>query len=96
MLGALDFYLSKPLEIVLVAERSDPIAAMLLEEVHAAYLPNKTIQWVDPDRELESISPLLAGKSQLDGKPTVYVCHNFTCAAPVTDREDLQRLLAGN
>jgi uncharacterized protein YyaL (SSP411 family) len=29
--------------------------------------------------------PLLAGKAQVDGKPTLYVCEGFACQAPVTD-----------
>jgi uncharacterized protein YyaL (SSP411 family) len=57
------------------------------------YLPNKTFQLVGPDEPLEKISPLLHGKSQIDGKPTVYVCQNFTCSAPVTSRQELKPLL---
>jgi len=96
MLGALDLYLSKPIEVVLVAEENDPAAQRLLAQIHNTYLPNKTIRRVSPAEELEKISPLLAGKSQIEGKSTVYVCHNFTCAAPVTEWEELEPLLMGS
>ena len=29
--------------------------------------------------------PLLAGKTRVDGKPTLYVCERFVCRKPVTD-----------
>ena len=93
MLGALDFHLSKPAEIVMVAETDDPDARGIVQQVQDSYLPNKTLQWVSPDARLEEISPLLEGKSQVGGKPTVYVCRNFTCAPPVTDWEGLKPLL---
>ncbi len=93
MLGALDLHLSKPVEIVMVAGRDDPDARGIMQRVQDSYLPNKTLQWVDPDARLEEVSPLLAGKSQLDGKPTVFVCRNFTCAPPVTSWEALRPLL---
>ncbi len=95
MLGALDFHLSKPAEIVMVAGRDDPDARGIVQQVQDSYLPNKTLQWVSPDARLEEISPLLEGKSQVGGKPTVYVCRNFTCAPPVTDWEGLKPLLEG-
>ena len=66
-----------------------------MQQVQDSYLPNKTLQWVSPDARLEEISPLLEGKSQVGGRPTVYVCRNFTCAPPVTDWEGLEPLLEG-
>ena len=93
MLGALDFHLSMPAEIVMVAGKEDADARGVVQQVQDSYLPNKTFQWVSPDARLEDISPLLEGKSQVGGKPTVYVCRNFTCAPPVTDWEGLKPLL---
>jgi uncharacterized protein YyaL (SSP411 family) len=31
--------------------------------------------------------------SLVEGKPAAYVCENFTCKAPVTDRKQLSDLL---
>jgi uncharacterized protein len=93
MLCALDLYLNKPKEIVVVGKRDDPATAELIKEIHSLYLPNKTLQLADPGEPLEKISPLLEGKRQVDDKPTVYVCHNFTCSQPVTNREALRPLL---
>ncbi len=95
MLSALDFYLEKPKEIVLVGKRGDPAQQELLRKIHSLYLPNKILQAVEPGEPLEKVSPLLQGKTQLNGKPTVYVCHNFTCSAPVVEWENLKQLLEG-
>ncbi|HEX2226759.1 MAG TPA: thioredoxin domain-containing protein [Candidatus Binatia bacterium] len=93
MLAALDFYLVKPKEIVIIGELNDSATAELLKGVHSNYIPNSTLQWLRPDEPLGEIAPLLEGKSQVDGKATAYVCHNFTCSAPVNRWEDLKPLL---
>ncbi len=93
MLCALDFYLRKPKEIVLVGKPEDSGTNELLAEIHSSYLPNMTLQLVDPDQPLNEISPLLAGKTQIAGNATAYVCQNYTCSAPVTRREELRSLL---
>jgi uncharacterized protein YyaL (SSP411 family) len=93
MLGALDFYLAQPKEIVIVGEPNDPATVELLNGVHSHFLPNSTLQWVRPDESLDNIAPLLKGKSQVNGKATAYVCHSFTCSAPVTTWEDLKTLV---
>ena len=93
MLCVLDLYLNEPKEIVVVGKREYPNTAKLIGQIHSLYLPNKTLQLVGPEEPLEKISPLLRGKTQIDGQPTVYVCHNFTCSAPVTSWPDLKPLL---
>ena len=95
MLCALDFYLRKPKEVVLIGNPEDSKTAELLAVINSIYTPNLTLQLVAPHQPLEKISPLLAGKTQIDGNATAYVCHNYTCSAPVTDPAELKSLLAG-
>jgi uncharacterized protein len=93
LLCALDLYLNPPKEIVIVGEREDFRTKALEKEVRSFYLPNKTLQLISPTTALETVSPLLQGKSQVNGQPTAYVCQNFTCSPPVTTPAELAALL---
>ena len=37
--------------------------------------------------------PLLADRGAIEGRPTAYVCRNYTCQLPVTEPEALGRQL---
>ena len=91
MLCAVDFYTQKPREIVVVGSPHRH-APRCWSASARTYLPNRTLTVVDPAQG-EPLPSLLQGKGQLDGKPTVYVCHNMTCSAPVTEWADLEPLL---
>ena len=93
LLCALDFYIEKPKEVVVVGERNEPSINELLTKIHSVYQPNITIQLMSPTEPLDKVSPLLSGKSQINGQPTIYVCHNFTCSAPVTSWDQLRPVL---
>ncbi len=93
LLCALDFYLAKPKEIFVVGDRQFAGTKEILAGIHSLYLPNMTLQLANPGEPLEKISPRLSGKTQLTGKPTIYVCQNYTCSTPVTSWPELQRLL---
>jgi hypothetical protein len=75
-LCALDLYLSTPREIAIVGRPADDVARAVL----AGFDPNTVVAF-GPSEDV----PLLAGKAQVDGRPTVYVCERFACQAPVTD-----------
>jgi len=91
MLAAADFYLRKPREVVLVGSRDEPATADLLARLHAAYVPNRTVILADPGAPARL--PLAEGKTRLDGRTTAYVCHDYTCSAPVTTWDALAPLL---
>jgi len=74
-LCALDLHLSPPRELAIVGRPDDEVALNELAE----WQPNAVVAF-GPSENV----PLLAGKERIDGKPTLYVCERFACAAPVT------------
>ena len=95
-LGALDFYLSRPKEIVIVGERGDSNTDALLAEVHRHYTPNRVLLGTsDGDGIAHDVDglPLLVDRHQIDGLATAYVCENYVCQLPVTDPQALARQL---
>lgn len=94
MLCALDLYLSKPKEVVIVGRRGNPAVESLVAAVHHRYVPNKILVLLDElGRGKEWELPLSAGKASVNGQPTAYVCERFSCSPPVTDRAQLELLL---
>lgn len=93
MLCALDFYLAKPKEIVLVGARTHPAMNDLLAKIYGRYVPNKTLVVVDGNNGPDLVPAAAKGKTAINDKPTAYVCHNFTCSQPVTDWDTLETLL---
>jgi len=63
----------------------------LLAEVRQRFLPNTVLALKKPDEV--SLLPLLEGRTLLDGKPAAYVCENYTCKLPVTNAQELGKLL---
>lgn len=95
MLVALDFYLAQPPEIAIIGETGAEDTAALVDAVHGRYLPNKVmaLRTSDTDEDIESLVPLLEGKTMLDGQATAYVCRNYACQQPVTTPEALAEQL---
>jgi uncharacterized protein YyaL (SSP411 family) len=88
LLCALDFYMGRTKEIAIIGNPGDEGTRRLLDEVFLTYMPNKVIACGTGE-----YPSLLREKSQVGGRPTAYVCENFTCKLPVTTPEDLASLL---
>ena len=92
-LGALDFYLSQPKEIVIVGERGDTRTDTLLTEVHKNYMPNRVLLGTSHGDDTDDGLPLLMERHKIDGMATAYVCENYICQLPVTEPQALARQL---
>lgn len=89
MLCALDFYLSKPKEIVLVANGPSNSLSELLGVVWRTYLPNRIIVCSTEDHDVAAAEvPLLANRPPRRD-PQVFVCEAYTCLKPTQDLAEL-------
>ncbi len=89
---ALDFALGPPQELVVAGERNDPGLREILKILRATYLPQMTILFNQQGKEggeLATVAPGVVDKLSRDGKPTIYLCENFSCQEPITDPEEL-------
>ena len=87
LLAALERALAAPLEVALVGDGPD--LAALRREVLGRLLPAAVTLSGPPDADDER-SPLLAGRSTVDGHATAYVCERFACRVPVTSPDALR------
>jgi uncharacterized protein len=93
-LCALDFHLGRPKEIALIGDPGTNEYVSLVREVWRGFLPNKVLAQSSPDNpEALEILPLLRDRPQIEGKPTAYVCENYTCKQPVSTPNDLANQL---
>ena len=93
-LGALDFYLSRAKEVVIIGERGDADADALLAEVYRHYIPNRVLLGAGEGDDSATGLPLLADRRMIDGKATAYLCENYVCQLPVNDARAFARQLA--
>jgi uncharacterized protein YyaL (SSP411 family) len=76
--------------VAVVGEADDPATARLHAVALAATPPGAAVALGSPGGHSLSAAgraavPLLEHRTLVDGKPAAYVCHHFTCDAPVTD-----------
>jgi uncharacterized protein len=89
-LGAMDFYLSTPKEIALIAPAASSDALPLAREIWGRYLPNKVVaQVAEGDERAAELIPLLRDRQAVGGRATAYVCENYTCRQPVNTPGEL-------
>jgi uncharacterized protein YyaL (SSP411 family) len=90
LLSALDAYLSEGCEIAIIGAADSHEVRAFVKEIYSRYLPNKVIAAAAPEDERAGQGiKLLEGRSLVEGKAAVYVCHNYACLLPATTVEEL-------
>jgi uncharacterized protein YyaL (SSP411 family) len=90
LLQAMHFHFAPRREVALVGDSLEP----LLRVVRGVFRPNVVLAGMRPgDPEARDQIPLLRGREALDGRPAAYVCEKFACKLPVSEPEELARLL---
>ena len=95
MLVAFAFQQEEPAQIVIAGERDDPYTQALLRVVHERFRPNKILLLADATAraELGPTLPSLNAMTPRNGRPTAYVCRQFSCEQPVDEPAALRELL---
>lgn len=90
---AVDYYLSAPSHIVIAGDRADPGVQEMLAMAGRTFMPDTTIIYNDPEFKTDNMEliPVAANQIAIDGRPTAYVCENFTCQRPVNTTEELRQ-----
>jgi uncharacterized protein YyaL (SSP411 family) len=90
-LAVAEAWLAGPPEIAVVGEPGDERTRALHQTALRAAPPGAVLAIGDGGA---AEVPLLAGRCLVDEAPAAYVCRQFTCQAPVTTPEQLERALA--
>jgi uncharacterized protein len=84
---ALDDLLGPAHELILADGQSPEETAHVLRSINARFLPSALVARRPADTDDDSLPPILhetlAGKTSLDGEPTLYVCERGTCHPPI-------------
>ena len=90
LLRALERLLGGPVELAIVGDPEDPATGELVSAFRAQWRPAAVVA---VGEEGATQPELLADRPRVDGQPAAYVCRNFACERPVTDPDDLAKLL---
>jgi uncharacterized protein YyaL (SSP411 family) len=94
MLSALDYYLDRPKQVVLVAAEEVAEVRPFLDKLAGRFLPNRVIVSGvagEGSHRLRKLTPLLEERIARDGEATAYVCEGRVCELPTTDPEIFER-----
>jgi uncharacterized protein YyaL (SSP411 family) len=96
MLIALDMFLGPMPEIVILGSRQQEATAEAIFKLHHTYIPSRVVACRDPggsQYRSPHLDPLFAGKTPAEVEPTLFVCRDFACQAPVSGPEEADKLL---
>ncbi|MBI3964794.1 MAG: thioredoxin domain-containing protein, partial [Chloroflexi bacterium] len=87
LLCAADFAIGPVREIAVVGPSESPETSALRQVFERSYLPNRVVVFGNQAASSDHIAtlPLLADRVPINGRPTAYVCEQYTCQLPVTE-----------
>ncbi|NLM27339.1 MAG: thioredoxin domain-containing protein [Clostridiaceae bacterium] len=95
MLTSYLVYMQPPQEIIVVSNEPENTLMQYVDIVRNNFRPfTSLLIYGSKYKELEDVIPYISGYTAPDGKTHAYVCKNFACEMPVSDLDDLRRLLS--
>ncbi len=80
------------MQVVVLGNQYEKQTQQLLESIFSFSIPNRYLQIVASNTTLPASHPV-AGKTQIDGKPTVYICQGTSCELPITEVDEVKNII---
>jgi uncharacterized protein YyaL (SSP411 family) len=91
---ALLFAESGSKEVVIVTDKITEEAGEMIRFLQEEFSPFTLSLVYSRDNEtIKELAPFISEYQPVNGKPTAYICENFSCQAPITDCELLEKSL---
>ncbi len=96
LMQALDFAIGPSSEVVIAGSPKADDTKEMLDALGHEFIPNKVVIFHPTDEESPEITDLVnytGDLKSIEGRSTAYVCHNYSCQFPTTDKEKMLELL---
>ncbi len=94
LLQAFGFAAGDSFEIVFAADRDNETFNEMLSRLNREFIPGKVTLLAEPGKDqLAELAPYTEAQKPVDGKPTVYVCQNYSCDLPVHSADEMMERL---
>jgi len=93
LLAALDFVVGPSREIVIAGDPALDGTQTMINAIYRKFLPNKVLLFRPQGlggKTLAGLSPYTEFMTPVNHKPTVFVCEQYACQAPITDMGQLE------
>jgi len=89
---SLDFMFGPSYEIVIAGKSSSVETEKMVRAINSIFIPNRTLIFRPTEEEkpdIISIAEFTSEMGEVDGKPALYVCHDYACRKPITSIEEI-------
>jgi len=96
LLSVIDYMSGPSYEIIIVDGEKKEESREFFEIINKHFIQNKIVIHKSEDQDFSQVSGLKTFINELhpiNNKPTAYICKNYYCELPVTDKEDLIKSL---
>ena len=97
LLQGVDFGIGPSHEVVIAGDPDSEDTQAMLRALRSRYVPNKVVLLRPPGDtpEIADVAEFTRYQNSIDEKATAYVCQNYYCERPVTDVDEMLKLLGG-
>ncbi len=91
ILNLMRFYNRLAPTIVVALNKNKDFYKEIYEKIFSSSVLHRTVIWrKEDDEELFRLLPFVKGQSPLNGKTTLYICHDRVCEKPLSDIDEIR------